>query len=186
MKSISLAVLTAVVLSLPAHAEDGLRRKNVVLKGVLVSAGGPGGKSSLSDELVGQLCEQGYSTIFYLYNKNFTNKGTHSCGDNNLEYLHTDFQGKGLAPIFRRVQQVADHGGGPVLVHCWNGRHAAGAVAAFALQQFCGWSGKQAERYWLDNAIDGEGYTDLRRAIRKFKPSGDFAFSSSQKASYCP
>lgn len=184
-KSISLLAL-ALVFNFQAHAEKDLRARHTVLKGVLVSAGGAGGEHSLEDSIVDKVCSEGFSTIYYLYSKNFSNKGTHSCGSNTVEYLHAGFEGEGLKPIFKRVQQVADNGGGPVLVHCWNGRHAAGAVAAFALQQFCGWSGKDAEAYWLKNAIDGAGYKDLRKDIRNFEPSSEFGLSASQKSSICP
>jgi hypothetical protein len=185
---ISKALAAAMILSLSfnVHAKGGLRERRTVLNGVLVSAGGAGGQHSLADSTVNELCEEGFSTIFYLYpGKNFSNKGTHNCGGNTVDYVGGGFSGSGLKTVFKRVQQVADHGGGPVLVHCWNGRHAAGAVAAMALVQFCGWSGSQAESYWLKHAIDGEGMA-VRKQIRNFQPYSEFGLSASQRASLCP
>jgi hypothetical protein len=95
-----------------------------------------------------------------------------------LDYLHASWENS-VDEIFSRVQQVLDHGGGPVLAHCYNGRHAAGAVAAKAYIQFCGWSTKDAVAWWKRESGNEAGYDHVIRDIKAYKVSSRYSTNSS-------
>ncbi len=178
------------LLCTPAFAGSGLRYEKTVLEGALIRAGGPGNRHSLSNETVKGLCEAGVRKAFYLYpTEGFSNRGTHSCSRGSIEYTGGNFRGSGVGPILQEVHASITRGTGPVLVHCWNGWHAAGEVAAYALQQFCDWSGARAADYWAENIADRRNlgkYGKILSRIRAFKPSSELRLSASQQARVCP
>jgi hypothetical protein len=176
-----------------AHAAVGLRFEKDVLKGALVRAGGPGGQESLPDAVVKNLCERGFSKVFYLYpTRGFSNQGVHRCsGGKTIEYLGASWKGDGLRAILTAVVEAVQTNSGPVLAHCWNGWHASGEVAAVALIQFCNWDGKRAADYWAANIPDKKnlgthGHQEIMARIRKYKPFSDLRLSESQKSRVCP
>src|SRR6185437_16060214 len=70
----------------------GLRNEKLVLKGVLVRAGGPGGMHSLPDSTLYTLCEQGFRVVYYLYpDTDFRNPGAYECSRGTLEYKRGSF-----------------------------------------------------------------------------------------------
>jgi hypothetical protein len=170
-------------------AGDSLRYDMDVLPGLFVRAGGPGGKKSLPVGLLENLCAQGVGTVFYLYpSESFTTKGTYSCGNNQLAYKGSGFIGKASRPVLEAIASAAQNNGGPVVAHCWNGWHASGEVAAYALMQFCDWSGEQAAQYWADNIGDSGNlgkYKSILKRIKNFEVFGDLKFNESQKNKYC-
>jgi hypothetical protein len=172
------------------QATIGLRRERVVLKGTLLRAGGPGGRRSASDATIEALCEQGVRTAYYLYpGENFSNRGTHRCGRGSTEYKGASFRSPGVREILADVAASAQNRDGPILVHCWNGSHAAGEVAAYALMQFCGWSGRQAARYWEDTLHDKENlsrYGSSLKRIRAFRPDPKLEISPAAQTAICP
>jgi len=191
MPTFALALLALTLFSSPAEAaKDGLRTRLTVLEGTLIRAGGAGGQNSLSDNTVQSLCEEGISTAFYLYpSASFTNKGSHSCGQGSLDYKGGGFMAKSVRPILVEVMNAANGRQGPVLVHCWNGWHAAGEVAAYALMQFCGWSGEQAADYWADTLVDKHNlpkYGSIMKRIRAYSPYSDIGVSPAVQAKICP
>lgn len=193
MKISALFLALAATLLLQPSAEaakDGLRSKQTVLKGALIRAGGAGGQNSITNNTLAGLCEEGVSSAYYLYPKvGFTNKGVHSCGRGTIEYKGGSFNAKGARPILLEVMNAANGRQGPVLVHCWNGWHAAGEVAAYALMQFCGWSGDQAANYWADTIADRRNigkYGSVLNRIRTFKPYGDIGVTDAVRANICP
>lgn len=174
-------------MAIPAHAAKALRQVHPVLNGVLTTAGGSGGMNSLNEGQIQELCEQGYSTVYYLYNEKFTNQGLNNCDVNKTDYLHARYEEDHIHTIFKRVKQVIETGDGPVLAHCWNGRHAAGAVAAKAFMQFCNWSAESAVEYWLKNAgSDGPSFKHVIRDIRAFTPYNDLRLTDEEQDRLCP
>jgi len=164
-----------------------LREVRTILPGVLTTAGGSGGMNSLDQGQIQVLCKEGYSTVYYLYAEKFSNPGLNDCGVNKTDYLLARFEGEHIRPIFTRVKQVVEQGGGPVMAHCWNGRHASGAVAAKAFMQFCDWSAERAVEYWLLHAgSDGPAFKFVIRDIRGFAPYSDLKLTTADQARLCP
>lgn len=109
-------------------------------------------KAEYNDETLRGLCEQGFTTAIFLYAG--ANKRTVACsGGRSIRYQSI--------PTFQKIESVIDtvragvEGGGKVVFHCWNGVHATGFIAAAALNQFCGFSGAQAEKYFRDGVPAG-------------------------------
>lgn len=176
--------------SLSAEATPGLRSEMTVLRGAFIRAGGPGGQKDLDKSALQALCEQGVSVVYYLYPSiNFRNKGSYNCGSNTLEYKGAGFMGKNVKPIMQDIARSAGSGAGPVLAHCWNGWHASGEVAAYALIQFCGWSGNQAAQYWANNIADKKNigkYGSIMKRIAAFQGFSDIRLSEQERARICP
>lgn len=175
----------------PAHASAApvkeLREVRTILPGVFSTAGGSGGMNSLDLGQIQVLCQEGYSTVYYLYAEKFSNPGLNDCGVNRIDYLLARFEGEHILPIFIRVKQVIEQGGGPVMAHCWNGRHASGAVAAKAFMQFCDWSADRAVEYWLLHAgSDGPAFKYVLQDIRSFAPYSDLKLNPEDQARLCP
>jgi hypothetical protein len=75
---------------------------------------------------------------------------------------------------------------GPILIHCWNGLHYAGMVAALVLRQLCGFSTEEAEAYWWATTRQGADYPHVIRRIRRFHPLPGFALTDEQRQRLCP
>lgn len=183
-------IITLLLFALPAGAGNGLRRERVVLSEALIRAGGPGGKRSVSNETLRQLCERGVRAVYYLYpNESFSNRGMHECGRGALSY-----KGGGLRPanvriILEDIAESLERRSGPVLVHCWNGSHAAGEISAYALMQFCGLSGEDAAAYWVNTIHDRQNlprYGKVLARIRSFQPYLDLRLRPESRPRVCP
>lgn len=191
MKFVSfILVAVAAFCGSTAEAAKGVRYQKTVLNGVLIRAGGPGGQRSMSNDTLKELCEEGVSKAIYLYPKfNFSNPGTHRCSRGSIEYKGGGFVGSASRSTLQEIYRAAESGSGPVLVHCWNGWHAAGEIAAYSLIQFCGWSGDRAADYWSAGIQDKGNmgkYGSILKRIRNFQPFSDLRISESTKARICP
>ena len=76
---------------------------------------------------------------------------------------------------------------GPIYLHCWNGWHQSGYVAAAILMQFCKYTNEQAYQYWIDNT-DGvnHGYENVKNQVRSFKPFEDISIDDKIRKEICP
>jgi hypothetical protein len=134
----------------------GLARMRPVLRGVLYRAGfaqGDTGNSGLSEAQRVALCELGFSGARYVDFARRTRFGVTDCGMNSFDYRG----GRAMQPqaLLKDIGKVIDDPDlGPLLLHDRWGVHDAGAVAAMALVQFCGWSQERAMAYW-DASRDG-------------------------------
>jgi len=144
------------------------------------------------------LCEEGFSTALYLYTNNYStaphvvhckmNDGS----TNTLEYLQLSIlsasreQIKSVLSTF--LAHVRDPNLGPIYAHCWNGWHASGLTATYALRQFCGLSASEGVNYWNLNTDgnNGSSYEGVRDKIRAFLPFADLNLSAKEKADLCP
>lgn len=197
MKNLSLALLvTFSALSLSAfersnlnqivpnsRAEfNGLREMKPVLDGVLYRGGGPGGKVALAAPQLNALCEAGFTDAGYLYPDNFKGRATTACQGGQITYDRYGFLGaRGAAAFLQKVHELIKNGG-KIFVHCWNGWHASGEVAAYALVQFCDYTPDQAADYWEANVGDGARIS----RIRKFVKLPGLEITGSDKARICP
>ena len=135
-------------------------------------------------------CEQNFSTVFYLYKKNYD--GAHKtiiCKGNAMSYeqlsgLESKNEYEFLETIFRNIKQRQAK---PILVHCWNGWHASGYVSTLALRQFCRFDKDEATAYWIKNT-DGnnKGYDKLVKRIQNFEPKKEFKISNEVMTEICP
>ncbi len=183
------AVATLGAVSSNANAAD-YKAPRTILPGLLIGSGVPkgyGGKS-LPVEKVKEYCEQGITTAFYLYpSENFSTEGTYNCGSGSIRYKGGAFRGRDTKEVLETILRAANRGE-KVLVHCWNGSHATGEIAALALKQFCGYSDKEAANYWKQNIHDKfqSKYESILKRIRNFETFSDLNFTSSQRAKFCP
>ena len=162
---------------------DSLRDFRVVIPGILYRGGNStGGANPLNINGLRTLCEKGFSQAVYMYPDNFTNAPKPPC---KLEY--TTFGGgiKDRGLIHRYLSKVKDvidgKQSGPLYIHCWNGWHASGEMAAYALMQFCGLNGDQAQAYWDANVPNGR----VTR-MKTFKTFEDLDISPEQQSRICP
>lgn len=166
-----------------------LRHLLTVLPGTLYRAGGAGGITQLTSTALQSLCEAGFSLAVYAYSTPFTPVAPIQCISqltglpNTLEYI----AGEANTPAFKAVFHekikaiVDDPSKGPALVHCWNGYHASGELAAVALRQFCGWDGPAATAYWLRHS---GGYPAITR-INKYVPFPSAEISNEDREILC-
>ena len=179
----------------------GTRNFRVVLKGVAYRGGA---NNRWHRETLRQpapegfnLCAEGFGRVYYLYERNFsTAPAVVQCASprsdsHRLEYqqrsaIETDDTYDVLQTVYETIK---DYRHGPVYLHCWNGWHASGLIAAKLLRQFCGYSTEEAIDYW-DRNTDGHNeearYERIRERIRDFKPYEEFSISSEETALICP
>ncbi|MGB1103601.1 MAG: OmpA family protein [Crocinitomicaceae bacterium] len=143
------------------------------------------------------LCQEGFSKGVYLYRENFEESplgDTCQCIDstlNRLVYEQRDYYDSThvydmLKSTYESATQPET---GPVYLHCWNGWHASGFIAAVILKQFCGYSDWDAVNYWdlgTDGANTSPRYQTQRERIKKFKPYPEFMISDSLQECLCP
>ena len=165
------------------------RRFLTVLPGVLYRGGGTGSQVPLGEASLHALCEAGFSTAVYAYTKNWNGAVPVHCTNartgepNTLTYIAGEGPSAAFKPVFlRKVREVIQNPAlGPVFVHCWNGMHASGELAAIALRQFCGWSGASASSYWLRHA----GNFPLISRVNSYSPTSDLTIADELQAVLC-
>lgn len=186
----------------------GVRNFRRVLNGVVYRGGANNvynkhhkrsNSNPLPDEGLEHLCQEGFTTAVYLYDKNYDTAPHHvTCqsvfGERNeltyqqLSPLSGSYNVREVLRIIsKRLHSPSDRA--PIYLHCWNGWHASGFISAVTLRQFCGWSGSQAVAYW-DRNTDGNngesGYERIRQKIRDFTPYPEFAIDAETRAQVCP
>ena len=184
----------------------GTRNFRVILKGVAYRGGANnkwhrteprGNQTPLPDDGLENLCEEGFGRAYYLYETNFesapeltTCESPHG-PDHALSYFQVSSTDEAqtyevLQAVYETIQ---DYRHGPLYIHCWNGWHASGLLAAKILRQFCGYSAEEAVEYW-DRNTDGNNqerrYESIRRRIREFAPYPEFRITDEEAALICP
>ena len=143
------------------------------------------------------LCQEGFSKGIYLYRENFEESpigDTCNCIDstlNKLEYEQRDYYDSlHVYDMLKSTYEAATLPEvGPVYLHCWNGWHASGFIAAVILKQFCDFNDWDAVNYWdlgTDGANTSPRYQTQRERIKKFQPYPEFAISDSLQDCLCP
>jgi hypothetical protein len=180
----------------------GVRNMREVLKGVLYRGGANNaynkhGKrdnsNPLPDEGLANLCAEGFKNAVYLYATRYsTAKPQLDCrsirGSNHFDYLQINPKTKPYEILKLVYAAIFNSQRGPIYVHCWNGWHASGLIAALALRQFCGVSGNAAVSYWEKNVDkqDWPSMNPVKDMIRKFTPYPDLQISMSIQRQICP
>ncbi len=182
---------------IPGSSEKFHKLKNMrtVLDRVLYRGGGPGGKVPLTGNNLNALCENDFSGAVYLYSDGFKGPQTVSCtGNKSVHYMISGFRGKDGEKTLRAIHNVIKSQStaqplGPVFVHCWNGWHASGEIAAYALRQFCDMSGNEAADYWGKNIGDHGNlpkYGSIQNRIRNFVKIPGLDITAEEKERVCP
>lgn len=181
----------------------GIRNLRVVLHGVYYRGGANNtynrylvrdNENPLQDQALTNLCEEGFSEAIYLYSTNFNSASKEAnCRnalgeDQKLDYLQVNAFSASKETLFlgKIFDRIRGNIRGPLYAHCWNGWHASGLIAALSLQQFCGWTGAEAEAYWIRNTDGDSNYPDHKKRIREFKPYAQFNITEAERAVICP
>ena len=184
----------------------GTRNFRTILKGVAYRGGANNSfrredrrdnRNPLPDDGLTNLCEEGFGRSYYLYETNFDSARTVTTCGSGRDSSHTlrYFQRSPTNPrdtyeMLRAIHEtIRNYKYGPIYLHCWNGWHASGLIAAKVLRQFCGFSGEEAVAYW-DRNTDGHNaepaYEKIRQQIRSFQPYPEFQLDSADQALICP
>lgn len=181
---------------------NGIRNIRTVLPGILYRSGGNGTYNNLvarpndgpmTFQGVLNLYELGFDKVYYLYSNRY---GTQYPSDVQALLNQIGIEYKSIVPVndslanilMRSIYQTIESPeSGPILVHCWNGWHMSGLVSAYALRQFCNFSGEEAWAYWRKNT-DGndKGFSKVRSRILNFIPDPSLKLTERQKQEYCP
>jgi hypothetical protein len=183
----------------------GTRNFRVVLNGALYRGGGNNSyhrtnkrdnRNPLQDDALENLCKEGFSSAIYLYSNGFDTADKEKRCDSFRQqphdfsyYSYDSFSEKPRFEILNTIHKaiVSKSEAGPVYVHCWNGWHASGFVAAIALMQFCDTTADKAVAYWT-KTLDGSptNYQHVVKAIQAFSPYGSLKVSADIQARICP
>lgn len=170
----------------PGTTFHGIRDYREVMPGALYRGGANNGRAPLTTAQLDALCDAGMGTAIYLYTTGFRGPATVHCARGSLEYIYDGWEGGGRAAVHRKIYDTIKQGGPPVFIHCWNGIHATGAVAATALVQFCGLSTRQALAYWKVGVAPAVQYPKVIQSIMGFHPNPQLTLTPEERARYCP
>ena len=179
----------------------GTRNFRAILHGVAYRGGGNNyyhrtdkrnNKNPLPMDGLNNLLENGFSTSVYLYRENFEIAPpflTHKKSEDTLQYYQLG--GNSLSSrdsiLMLTYNSIVNENIGPVYLHCWNGWHQSGYVAAILLKQFCGYSTEKSLHYWEDCADNWtRGYDRIRDSIRTFVPLEKYKISKELSDAICP
>lgn len=184
----------------------GTRNFRVILKGIAYRGGANnswhrtnsrGNQNPLPNDGLENLCREGFGRVYYLYSTNFelapevTTCESPRGSEHEIRYFQVSSTDEAQTYEVLKViyETIEDYRHGPVYLHCWNGWHASGLVAAKILRQFCGYSAEEAVQYW-DRNTDGNNtdarFESIRRRIRDFTPYPEFEISNETAALICP
>ena len=163
-----------------------IRDYREVMPGVLYRGGANNGHAPLKQDQLDALCEAGIGTADYLYRTGFSGPSTIHCSKGSLEYLYEGWEGTGRAAVHQQIYNTIKNKGKPVFIHCWNGIHATGAVAATALMQFCNLSSQKAVEYWKVGVAPRVQYPSVIQNIEQFRPNPSLQLTPEERGQYCP
>jgi hypothetical protein len=170
----------------PGTQFHGIRDYREVMPGVLYRGGANNGHGPLNRGQLNALCDEGVGTAIYLYNTQFPGPSTTGCSKGSLDYIYRGWEGRGRAAVHQQIYHAIKNKSKPVFVHCWNGIHATGAVAATALMQFCGIPDKTAVEYWKVGITPKLQYPRVIQDISNFHPDPALRLTPEEEAQFCP
>ena len=176
----------------------GTRNMRTILFGVAYRGGGNNyfhrtnkreNRNPLPNDGLENLNNEGFSKAVYLYLTNFSTAPRYvTNGTDTLRYVQNsgltrNTQKEILQIVYDRINEPNL---GPVYLHCWNGWHQCGFIAALVLMQFCGFSNEKALKYWYMNAEGTKGFDTVKRMMSEFKPFDDFQIAQETQELICP
>ncbi len=165
----------------------GVRNARIVFKNVLRGGANNvyhrdhprGNNNPLQEDALRNLCEEGITDANYLYPTNFSSAPKEvpcrlrSGEASKLRYHNLRFAAGEDEKVLELVRDhLTGKTRGGLYLHCWNGWHASGYMAAISLIQFCGMSHSDAVDYWnrnTDGVNSGAAYELVRQRIREFQ-----------------
>ncbi len=179
----------------------GTRNFRVILHGVAYRGGGNNyyhrsdkrnNKNPLPMDGLTNLLENDFSTSVYLYTVNFETSPPYLVDDKDGDSLmyyqlggNTDSELDSI--LMFSYNAIMNKNVGPVYLHCWNGWHQSGFVAAVLLKQFCEYDNVKSVHYWEDCADNWtRGYDRIRNAIRDFQPIEKYKIPKEISDIICP
>jgi hypothetical protein len=202
-KAVLLAtVLALFVIAFAQNSEAQNSTQNPIIKdfqttisGILYR-GGSRGANPLSEAQLQHLCEEGVGHAIYTYDTGFKKAPARTCTmkdgrPGKIEYSYFRFlDKKGIEDSMAAIHNsIVNPSAGSTFVHCWNGWHASGEIAAMALKQFCDYSNEQATEYWKENIGDKGNlpkYGRVLTRIENFQPLPSLKLSLKQQSQICP
>ena len=179
----------------------GTRNFRAILHGVAYRGGGNNyyhrtnkrnNKNPLPIDGLTNLLKNDFSTSVYLYTVNFETSPSYLVdekdGDSLMYYQLGGNTAEELDSILMfTYKAIMNKEVGPVYLHCWNGWHQSGFVAAVLLKQFCEYDNIKSVHYWEDCADNWtKGYDRIRNAIRDFQPIEKYNIPKEISDVICP
>ncbi len=164
----------------------GVRDFREVMPRVLYRGGANNGHGPLTQDQLKALCEDDIGTAIYLYTTGFRGDSTTKCSKGTLDYIDEGWEGAGRSAVHKKIFDTIKNHGKPVFVHCWNGIHATGAIAATALVQFCNVSPQKAVEYWKVGVAAKVQYSKVIESILSFHPNPALTLTTDEQNAYCP
>ncbi len=163
MKAVLMLVLSLVFMSSYSHAAS-VENMKTGISGKLYTSG-VSGREELSDSALKQLCEEGYSKVYFVYRG--ARERTVSCSRGSVAYKSMSWDKSST------VQTVVNDvkSGHKVLVHCWYGVDASVWVIAAAQTQLSCWSGDEAGD-WYESLPHGVGKARVRELADRLREYG--------------
>lgn len=186
-RCMKLKIVAALMFSLALNAQADIKNEQHIIGGLLTRAGVKNQKP-LSDSELRTLCEKGYTQAYFLYSGAPTK--TVSCSKGEISYRSSgDFR---KPENFNKILDNVERGlrtKEKTFVHCNNGAHASGYIAAVALKAFCGTSSESAVKYW-DRTLSGYALQEPNRSklmdrVRNYQPDGKYMLNAGQKSTFC-
>lgn len=195
----ALAVIVAALFAQNSMAQGAdpafIKDYKAALPGVLLR-GGSRGARALSEDQLQRLCQDGVGHAIYTYDTGFSPAPARTCkrrdgSQGRIEYSYFRFlDKKGIDASMRAIHNsIVNPASGSVFVHCWNGWHASGEIAAMALKQFCDYTDEQAIEYWKENIGDKPNlpkYGRVLARIRDFQPDPQLKMGLKAQRGFCP
>lgn len=165
---------------------EGLKDFRIVIPGVLYRGGNSGGGQIPLKEIgLQSLARKGFTTAVYMYPYGWAQKPSNTHG---IDYSYVaDTRNRASQKEFlMKVKNAIVNKTGPVYVHCWNGWHASGEMATYALMQFCGLNNQQGQEYWNANVPRGDANKIRRMSKFQVFQDEDLRISVDDAARICP
>lgn len=182
-------IIFAIAFLFASTTEARIKNSQSVLGDLLTRAGVAGMKPLDRSELT-QLCESGYTEAYFVYPG--ASDQHVSCSRGTIHYRSvSNYRSPETMNVILGNINSGLQSGEKTFVHCYNGAHASGFVAAIALRSFCGMSGDQAVSYW-DKTLNGYPLEEPNRSrlmahIRNYPVRGELELSEAQKSRFgCP
>ena len=170
----------------PGAQFHGIRDFREVMPKALYRGGANNGHGPLTQDQLKALCEDDIGIAIYLYTTGFQGNSTTQCSKGKLDYIDEGWEGAGRTAVHKQIYDTIKNHGKPIFVHCWNGIHATGAIAATALIQFCKVPPQQAVEYWKVGVAPKVQYPKVIQSILNFHPDPRLDLTPEEQSEYCP
>lgn len=189
-------MIVCVASSAWAQTDAALPRYKAVIPSILYKSGSP------TEEGLQWLCQSGFRRAYSIYGARTTQYGPRNEAmlvrgyderrcvgpdgiQRTLEWRSAATRGR-IPMLLEAIHQaIQAPDGGPILVHCWGGRHYSVLVATLALKQFCGYSNEQAVAYLNEVSDNAHRFPQLQQAVESFRGYARLRITPQQRKKFC-